>query len=210
MNKKVLILTFIFLVAGVALLIKFSSKEPIKQKVVTQVTPTDIVPTEKLPSNTLKEYSDPSGFKFSYPEDTEIEIIDNSDNSVYSDLILTSPVATGSISLKVSDTKYKSIEAWKKDNKELTSGLEIQDAKLGDLAGISFGSKKKLTQIVFDQGIEFNIDVDLQTEKNYWENVYYSLINSFSFVSNTTSTSNASVDTSSGSDVIFEGEEVIE
>lgn len=205
MNKKILIPFFILLIAILALIMKFTIKEPIQQKNSLTNASVTITPTIKIPSDILKEYSDPSGFTFSYPEDIEIKN-QETDSAAYSSLILTSPVATGSVNILVSDTKYKSIEAWQKNNQELTSGLEIQDAALGNLTGISFGSEDKLTQIVLDQGIEFKIEVDFETERNYWENVYNALISSFSFVSNATNTSNTSTD----SDVIFEGEEVVE
>lgn len=208
MNKKILIPAFILLIAALVILMKFSIKEPVqgKNSLTASVT---VTPTIKIPSNTLKEHSDPSGFTFSFPEDVEIKNNQKNDNSIYSNLVLTSNVATGSVDILVSDTKYKSADAWKKDNKALTSGLEIKDAKLGDLTGISFIDGKKLTQLVFDQGIQFKIEVDFQNENKYWENVYNSITSSFSFASSSNTSTGVSSD-SSDSDVIYDGEEVIE
>lgn len=210
MEKKVIIITLgsILLIIGAIFLLNIrSSKE--KQNLVSGVAKPESFSLEKMPSTILKEYSDSSGFTFSFPEDVKIQRID--DESLYSNLTLTADGLDGNIAFTLSDTSYSSLEDWKKENNAVLSGLLIKESNLGNISGISFNNKDKITFIAIDQGVEFKIIVDYKSQKKYWENVYSNILNSFSFVSSSTETkSTESSQVSSEDDVVFEGEEVVE
>ncbi|MDO8658765.1 MAG: hypothetical protein Q7K55_08540 [Candidatus Levybacteria bacterium] len=209
MNKKIILIIFFSAVLVIGAILLFNIRESKKnsaKKVNPQNFKTNIV--EKIPSNTLKEYSDESGFAFDIPDNIKIERKEN--ESVYADLILSASDVNGNITFTVSDSKYDQLESWKDNNQGKLTGLLINQTKLGNLTGISFNNKDKITLVAIDQGIEFKMIVDYKDQKKYWESVYNSIIGSFSFITPSASQStNTEPETSSG-EVIFEGEEIVE
>lgn len=208
-HKKIILIVFfsaVFVVGAILLFNIRESKKNSAEKVNPQNSKTNAI--EKTPSNTLKEYSDESGFTFEFPDNIKIERKEN--DSLYADLILSASDVNGSITFTVSDSKYDQLESWKDNNSEELTGLLINQTKLGNLTGISFNNKDKITLVAIDQGIEFKIVADYKDQKKYWENVYDSIRDSFSFITPSVSQStNTEPETSSG-EVIFEGEEIVE
>lgn len=169
---------------------------------------TDIL--ENMPSEQLKEYLDDSGFSFNYPNDVQISKKEISDNITYANLELTSSKAKGSITIKIADTKLKSVDDWFLENKISTLSAIKKDIKIGDILGQEVTVANKLMAATLDQGILFTIEVDHQNQK-YWQTVYDTIASSFNFVPQQTKieTETAPLEDSSGSDVILE-EETIE
>lgn len=210
MDRKIIIITFgssLLIIGAIFLLNIRSSKE--KQNLVSGVAKSGSSSSEKMPSSILKEYSDPSGFNFSFPEDVKIDKKD--DESLYANLSFVSDGLDGNIALTVSDAVNSSLDDWKKENNALLSGLLINESNLGNISGISFNNQDKITLVVVDQGVEFKIVVDYKSQKKYWQSVYNSILNSFSFVSSSPETPNTeSLPAQSEEDAVFEGEEVVE
>ena len=211
MNKKIILVTFfsaVFIVGAIVLfnIRESKEKENSASKVNSQNSRTGV--TEKIPSSTLKEYLDQSGFTFNFPDNIKIEKKEN--DSLYSDLILSSSEVNGSIIFTVSDSKYDSLENWKDNNLENLTGLLINESELGNLSGASVNNKYKITLVVIDQRIEFKMVVDYKDHKKYWENVYKSITDSFAFTSSSTSQSTNTNSETSSEEVSFEGEEIIE
>lgn len=209
MRKKIILITFfsaVFVVGAIVLFNIRESKKNLAKGVNSRNSITTV--TEKIPSKTLKEYSDESGFTFDFPDNIKIERKEN--DSLYSDLILSTSDVNGNITFTVSDSKYDSLESWKSNNSGKLTGLLINESSLGNLTGISFNNKDKITLVAIDQGIEFEMVVDYKDQKKYWENVYNSIKDSFSFITPSASQStNTESETSSG-EVVFEGEEIVE
>lgn len=165
------------------------------------VNPLSIQNKKAEPSETLKEYSDPSGFSFSYPDNLSLNTKE-SDETTYADLLLSSKDVSGSLSLKISDSKYKTLDEWTKLNRAAASG-DPKEVKLGNLKALEITTADRLILGALDQGIFFNIEMPL-IEKDFWMKVYTEVLANFSFsVSEQTQASG-------GSDVSFEGEEVVE
>lgn len=194
-NKKiVIIIVLALIVGGTSILFLNRPKSPLSSPLSTQ--------TKKVvPSEIFLEYSDPSGFTFSYPDNLSITKKEV-DESTYADLQLFSNEVNGSLSLKISDSQFKSIDDWVKSN---TTGETPKEVKLGNLKALELRLKDRLLMAALDQGIEFNIEMPL-LEEDFWMKVYNKVLESFSFVAPQTSAS----DTTSLDDVIFEGEEVVE
>lgn len=168
---------------------------------------TDI--SENAPSEQLKEYVDDSGFSFNYPNDIEISKKEISDNITYANLELTSN-QKGSIAIRISDTKPKSIDDWFLENKLASSGAIKKDIKIGDILGQEVAIANKLMAIAINQEILFIIEVDHQNQK-YWQTVYDTILSSFNFISQQSKIEKETVpmEDSTVSDVILE-EETIE
>lgn len=162
---------------------------------------------EIAPSETFIEYTDPSGFSFSYPDNLSIEKSDTEDPNAYTDLQIFSKDVNGSIKLKIEDTKLKSLDEWIKSN-NISDTTVAKDKKLGNLEAKEIRTGDRLMLGAIDQKILFTIEVPLVEEK-FWMKVYEKILSEFSFVSpETTTTSGGS--TSSQPDVTFESEEVVE
>lgn len=193
-KKIVLVGLALFLAAailgGIFIFLKFKKTPGVSEKKET-------VASEVLPAEKLNEYVDGSGFVFRYPENVTVQSQKEPATSVYSDLTLSSEKVSGSISLKVSETKIASLIKTNEPEKEI---------KLGGLAGREIKTEKGLSAAVLDQGVLFNIEVDFGDNKNFWEKVYETFLSNFSF-SQTSVTEETTV---SGGEVIFEGEEIID
>ncbi|TSC86061.1 MAG: Uncharacterized protein G01um10147_999 [Microgenomates group bacterium Gr01-1014_7] len=148
------------------------------------------------PSETSIGYEDPAGFTFSYPDNLSIIKNDLEDDSIYADLQLYSKAVNGSLSLIISDSKFKSLDEWVNLNKG-----EPKEVKLGNLKALEIRTKDRLLLGALDQGIFFTIEMPL-IEEEFWMKVYSKILSGFSFVSQASATST--------SDVSFEGEEVVE
>ena len=133
-----------------------------------------------VPSKTLKEYVDESGFSFSYPDDVVINKKGIKDEISYADLELNSPKAKGNITIKIMDTKIKSLEDWLLENKLSSLSASVKDAKIGDLPGWEIKFNNNLMTISIDQNIFFSVNVNQQDE--YWLSVRNTLLSSFIFV----------------------------
>lgn len=159
------------------------------------------------PSETVIEYTDPAGFGFSYPDNLSITKAEIEDPNVYTDLQIYSKDVSGSIKLKISDTKIATLSAWLKENGIAKSNTP-QEKKLGNLKAWEVKINDRLMLGALDQGVLFTVEVP-RVEEDFWMKVYEKLITGFAFVAPepaTTTTTSASSD----SDVIFEGEEVVE
>ncbi len=160
---------------------------------------------EIKPSDTLIEYVDPSGFSFSYPDNLSITKNDIVDDSTYSSLTLNANGVNGSLSLEISDSKFKTIEEWLKLN-EAAAVAAPKEVKLGSLKALEVKTKDRLLVGALDQGILFLIEMPLIDEL-FWMEVYNKILSEFTFNTPTSTTTGAD---NSADDVSFEGEEVVE
>lgn len=153
-----------------------------------------------MPSETVKEYQDEAGFSFSYPDNLSITKNEITDDSTYSDIQISSKDVSGSLNLKITDSKFKSLDEWLSSNKEASKD-KPKEVKLGNMKAAELKTADRLLLAAVDQGILFTIEMPL-IEQDFWTKVYNKVLANFSFVL---------PGASQGSDDIsFEGEEVIE
>lgn len=206
MNKKVVILLAIFLtIIGLIWFLFFNKKQtPLVNSIANQIG----VAKQTNPSETMIEYADPSGFTFSYPDNLSLNKSDVEDNSTYADLILSSKDVSGSLSLKIVDSKFKTLDEWAKINKEAAKEGP-KEVKLGTLKASEIKTADRLLLGALDQGILFTIEMPL-IEEVFWMKVYNKILTDFSFASPQAAIGTDANTSVSTNDVIFEGEEVVE
>ena len=180
-----------------------------KTSAPTETPLTDIEVQKKLPSKTPKDYTDPSGFSFQYPEDVSLEKKESNDSSVYADIVFTSKDARGDMKLLINDTSLKTIDEWVTQIPPGFDPKNIKDVKLGTMSAKEIKDEKSLMTASLDQGVLFTIHVSLE-ESDFWIEVYNALLSSFSFSQPEAGNSSVGSSSSSSEDVVFEGEEVIE
>lgn len=159
--------------------------------------------TKPQPSETLKEYLDPAGFTFSYPDNLSISAKELDKEDVYADIQLYAGEVNGSLSLRIADSKLTAIDEWVGLNK---SNEEARETKLGDLKARELRLKDRLLLGALDQGVLFTIEIPL-IEEDFWMKVYSKILADFSFVA---PPQKSNVSQGVSSDVIFEGEEVVD
>lgn len=148
------------------------------------------------PSNTLLDYTDPAGFSFSYPDNLSTVKNETLDNE-YADITLSSKDISGSLNLKITDSKFKTLDEWAKLNKG-----EPAEKKLGNLKAMEVKTSDRLYLGALDQGILFTIEMPL-LEEDFWMKVYEKVLSGFSFVA-------PAATAAAPDDVSFESEEVVE
>ncbi|MEK7617009.1 MAG: PsbP-related protein [Patescibacteria group bacterium] len=189
-KKLILLAVILILITGVIFVLRGSQKSSLQKPSLNTFT------KEVQPSETFIEYSDPSGFAFSYPDNLSITKGETDENT-YADLQLFSKEVNGSLSFKVSDSKFKTLDEWVNLNKG-----EVRQVNLGTLKATEIETSDRLLLGALDQGIFFTIEMPL-IEEAFWMKVYSKILSDFSFVA-------PQVEADSSSEVVFEGEEVVE
>lgn len=212
MNRKTLILgvVSVLLVAG---LVGFLILNPNEGEAPVSAPEAK---KEATPSQTYIDYADPAGFSFSYPDNVSIanKVSENEDTvkdpDAYADLQLFSKDKSGSINLRIADTKFKTLQEWKKDN-QIPESVQASEKMLGQLKASEFKTTDRLFLAAIDQGVLFTVEMPL-IEEPFWNEVYNKVVSGFVFEVPQTEVASTGGGTavSSGDEVIFEGEEVVE
>lgn len=204
MNKKliVIIIAVVLFFVGIYVITSKQQKAPLSTPLLNQVTTSK----QAMPSETFLEYEDPSGFAFSYPDNISITKNKTEDESTYADLQLSSKEVNGSLSFRIVDSNYKTLDAWVKAN--TTTPQIPKETKLGNLKALEIKLSDRLLLGALDQGILFTIEIPA-VEESFWQKVYQKLLTDFSFVAPKTATAPAGPATTSNN-VVFEGEEIVE
>lgn len=197
MDKKTILLlaVAIGLIIGIILVL---FRGPHKTSLITPGTSKQEA-VQINPSETFIEYNDPSGFTFSYPDNLSLVKEEDIDTSTYANLQLTDKSINGSLILKISDSKFASLQEWLELNKN-ASKKPPKEVKLGGLKALEVVTADRLLLGALNQGVLFTIEMPL-VEQDFWMKVYSKVIEGFSFALPADSPSD---------DIAFEGEEVIE
>lgn len=175
------------------------------EKIVTSL------PAKKMPSETTKDYRDPSGFTFNYPDDLTLEKRETNDSASYASLILENKEIKGDISIDVVDTKLKTIQEWLTKNNYASGSAIVTPKQLGTLSAIEVKTKDKIILAAIDNGVLFMISVLFDGEEDFWKEAYRVVAADFSFVQSQTETSGGSSQAApQGEDDIIVEEEIVE
>lgn len=206
MRKKILLLLGLSLgiIAVVLVLNPIRDKSPLTSPGLNQQ---EAALRPGVPSETSQTYTDPSGFSFSYPDNLSLLNNELKDENSYAELQLAANGVAGSLVLKISDSKFKTIDDWIKTIKSPQTPKEV---KLGTLNAMEVGTGDKLLLGALDQGILFNIEVPLNEDRDFWMDVYNKILSEFTFVSPTANAVDQQDNVSSPDEVSFEGEEVVQ
>lgn len=199
MNKK----TFI-LFAGILVILGLGTKILFFSNKGSEASPstTQILKQKPEVSNTLKSYSDPSGFSFNYPDNLSILPNDLKDANSYADLQLVSKDIEGSLHLKITDSKLKTLDEWVEKTGSKNAPKEVM---LGNLKAVELEVGDKIELAALDLGILFNIQVD---KSSYFQKVYEKVLADFTFIQPTQASTSEGI--RGEDDISFEGEEVVE
>jgi hypothetical protein len=173
-----------------------------KQPVVSQV-----VQEEKVEMVT---WDDPAGFSFQYPKEITINKHDE-DTENYAHLELTASAHTGRLIIWAKDTTYGDIATWIKKDATLKDAAVIDTTIGGKPAKkiiLTTPAKKLITGTIDDQ-ILFTVEAEPAEGDLYWQKIYDSIVQSFTF---TPSSGNDSTAGSSVEDTgpVVDEEEVLE
>lgn len=155
-------------------------------------------------SKTVKEYTDPSGFSFNYPDNLSLTNNEIKSERTYADIKLSMKELEGGISIVISDSSFNKLEDWASANSAESS--TVTEAKLGNLKASEMLNTDRLILGALDMGVLFTVEVKFGDSKDFWMESYNKILEEFIFVAptaNSTSTANSS------EEVIFEGEEVV-
>lgn len=199
MNKKVgialMLLAVVLAGAAVWLVSKDQQAKSADSKQLTTVEPTAVPAT-------IKEYRDPAGFLFQYPDTLTVTVGDGKDSTVYSQLTLTTEDGKGDISITVHEKKAE----------VMPTPTSIKKVKLGALDAEERVLDKRVVTVATDQGVTFEIAAPYPLTGTPWEAAYQKILSSFDFYQPETVAAPA---TDSGGapaedEVVFEGEEIIQ
>lgn len=206
MNKKIALIlggVVILIVVGIWTLNSFQPENSLSTPIQNQQKAVEITL-----SKTLKTHTDSAGFIFNYPDNLSLLNNQLKDDNTYAELQLTANGVNDSLVLKISDSKFKSLDEWVKKNNATETPKET---KLGTLKALEVKVSNKLLLGALDQGIFFNIEIPLNENKDFWMEVYNKVIADFSFVSPAQDTTDQQSTVNFSSDeVTFEGEEVVQ
>lgn len=207
MQKKIVIiicLVLVLIIIGVLASSSGSSQTLSSSNSLTSQL-TQLGSTKPQPSNTFKEYTDPSGFTISYPDNLSLTTSELTDANTYADLLLSSKEVSGSLTLRITDSEFKTLEEWIKENK--LTAFSPKEVQLGNIKALEVKLKDRLLLGALDQGIFFTVELPL-IEEGFWNPVYQKVLSDFAFAAPEAATSQSS--SAASSDVVFEGEELVE
>lgn len=169
-------------------------------------SPVDKVAQKLLPKiQGEKTYEDESGFSFKYPKNTDVADKTPDDTDYYSLLELTSKDAGGKLTIAVSDTDFEKVSEWAK--KKLVGATLTGAATLGGISASQYevtksGNKLQVTAAIKD-GVLY--EITSPADNGFWQALADLIISTFTSVQTSQAPSG-----SSGEDIIYEEEEVVE
>lgn len=154
----------------------------------------------------LAQYTDDSGFKFSYPSELKVSRIDTSDQSVYSSVEAKLASPPGTINIQITSSTFKSFDDWYKSQSIKPKKSEISKLKLADLDAVQLKLSGKLITVALDKDTLITLS-ETPSSNDKLKQAYQKIISSFAFVP---PTSKSDTSSTGGDDVIFEGEEEVQ
>ena len=204
MNTKIMFIS-IGIVIAVAIgffvyrTVQYDAKSSGKVNTSTNSSP------QSVSSQAVQEYSDPAGFKFSYPDSASVSPKNTTDDNTYSSLEITSTSTAGKITIDAVSSDLLTLDDM------LVSKAGITNVKLADLTAKQYTEKGSLITLALDEGVLFTITTSSGGNVDYWNEVNSRIISSFTFaLPETTQVQSDTPSQSADSDISFEGEETIE
>lgn len=188
MNKKALIAfstLALVVVSGASMIaLNQSGKKPISMIPRAEITDSTAQVQQKQVMKkevALKEYSDPSGFRFLYPSDLNLVVENNeSDPNMYASLKLKPASGIGSINIQVNDTNFSKLDEWIKANKVSMTSSSLKRTKLADLDAYQIPVGGQLVTGAYDEGALFTIAIT-EPKNEMLLSQYTKILSSFTF-----------------------------
>lgn len=148
-------------------------------------------------------YKDEAGFLFEHPLDVQIIDVTPDDGKYYSKLTLKK--GTGYMSVDIKDTNYSSVDSWYETEGQARS--LVGAVKLDDIAAKQYADNSSLITVAVDEGVLYSIQSTRDAE--FWDLVHDTFVSSFEFDVPDATPVQVSTSTS-GDDIIYEQEEIVE
>lgn len=209
MKKKIIIITITAFVLALVIIKLYQARQYFV-KSQKKISPT---PTILKKSPEIKEYTDETGFKFQYPDNLTLEQKTDLEESEYSVISLKSSDTAGNIAIEITDTKLKDSDQYLLENKISTKSAKLEVINLSDIAGIQISFEKNITAVAIDNGILYEIKVNMKKNKTFWLDAYKKITSSFEFSESqedSAAQTQTSFEETSSDDSVEETEEVIE
>lgn len=204
---KNVIIAVIGILIAISIFVIISSSRSIQKP----ISPVSNPQAEKpVPTEHFSTYTDPSGFAFQYPQGIIVSPKKLQNNQLYASLELSSTGSAQTITITAEDSNLNIIDGWFKGDKKTSVFGTINKIKLADLDARQFEANNAITTIALDQGVLFTISTNAKKDRDL-EKAYKKIVSSFVFVLPSQSIQNSSSGQSGGSsDIIDEGEEVVQ
>lgn len=146
----------------------------------TVTNPIPTTPVRAMNKQTaLKEYSDPSGYRFLYPSTFSVVAeLNEADPDLYSSLKIKPAAGSDYISIKVITSNFTKLDDWARANK--LSASDIKRLKLADLEAYQAPIQKQIVTAALDAGVAFTL-VMVNSDNRELMNAYDTIIKNFSF-----------------------------
>ncbi|OGK16403.1 hypothetical protein A2774_03025 [Candidatus Roizmanbacteria bacterium RIFCSPHIGHO2_01_FULL_39_12c] len=207
MKSKILIIFTILIIVSASLMFiaSLQNSKKLLSPISTQSAPT---PSAKPGKIKTREFQDPSGFKFSYPETLTVKSEEKLADNYYTALRLTDKKYDGGITIELTSTKYSSLADWIKANKNIAKNYK--KSFLSDLDSIEVEENDKKTILAVDIETLISLVADYsKNSKSFWLESLKTVTSTFAFELPEQPPTDSSSDNVE-SDIIFEGEESIE
>lgn len=165
---------------------------------------------------TLKEYSDPTGFRFLYPSSVSlVSEIDDADSDLYASIKLKPHNGGGYISFKITTSNFTKIDEWLKANGLSKNAPGVEKIKLADLDAYQTTIQNQKITGALDTGTIITL-INTDPNNSDLSKAYDSVVETFAFYQpeGTDSTEAAApantAPAAESSDEIVESDEVIE
>ncbi|MFH0773513.1 MAG: hypothetical protein V1922_04345 [bacterium] len=202
MKTKLFIIIFAVVISGI-LAVVLSRRVFQKSQPSAKIDTSTTTSAQSISSQSVQEYIDPAGFKFSYPSSITVSSRDITDDAVYSSLEATSSSTLGKITIEAISSDLLTLDDM------LSSKIGVVDVKLADLNAKQYTEKGAIITLALDKGALFTITVTSGGNVNYWNEVNSKIVSTFAFAPPET-VQEGSNSSSTDSDITFEGEETIE
>jgi hypothetical protein len=205
-----------FIIAVIGILIALSIFVLVKNSNTIQKSVSPVSQNKEIASpspamdKSLLTYSDTSGFEFQYPKEFSVKKKDLITAQLYSSLELFSTGSAERIGIKAEESSLEMIDGWFKGANKTSVFGEVKKIKLADLDARQFEANNAKTTIALDQGVLFTLTTNAKKDSLLLK-AYDTIVKSFKFVQPSSAIQNNSSTASDDySDVVDEGEEVIE
>ena len=135
----------------------------------------------ELPEVEMTTYDDWAGFKFKYPSILEVIEVEVDNPDVYSALEIKQEDGQ-KISLRISDTEFKSLDEFKTALEKNNVLLSIEGVYWADMQAlrITLGVPKKMLTAAIDSNIMYQVSHE-SDDGGFWDQAHIDLIDSFEF-----------------------------
>ena len=209
-SKVVFVVLGALLIIGAVVGFLVTKRNPNQELVSPSQPESEQLSKPQTPKAEFLTWNDPAGFTFKYPKGLFSNKHDE-DNVNYAHIDLLPEGKMGGILILASDSQYKNLDEWTKEDKELVGG-NVLDATLGGKPAkkVLSADGETITIGAIDEAILFKIQATAYSNQTI-KGIFDQIVSSFAFVYPTPAAGQNSPASSgsSGGDVIEE-EEVVE